>query len=144
MVTADTLVVRDSQVLGKPDTPADARAVLESLRSRGHDVLTGVALRLGDGRQWAAVVTTRVQMRAYADTEIEAYIARGEPFDKAGGYAIQDAAFAPVARLDGCYLNVVGRCAEGRRAGARWAPMPRPPTRACQFRRLAQLVSISL
>jgi septum formation protein len=71
-------------------------------------VLTGVALRTPQSQQWGAVVSTRVSMREYADREIEDYVGRGEPFDKAGGYAIQDTAFRPVEDLDGCYLNVVG------------------------------------
>jgi predicted house-cleaning NTP pyrophosphatase (Maf/HAM1 superfamily) len=82
--------------------------MLRSLRGRSHDVLTGVALRRRDGSAWGAVVATRVAMRAFTDAEIEAYIERGEPFDKAGAYAVQDSHFTPVADLDGCYLNVVG------------------------------------
>jgi len=111
-VAADTLVVVDQhEILGKPATPAAARAMLERLRGRDHQVLTGVLLRRGDAepmQTWAGVVSTRVVMRAYTDAEIEAYIERGEPFDKAGGYAVQDQAFRPVERLEGCYLNVVG------------------------------------
>jgi MAF protein len=107
VVAADTLVVVDDDVLGKPATPGEARAMLERLRAGAHRVLTGVALAGGD-LAWAGVVDTRVVMRDYAAAEVEAYIARGEPFDKAGGYAVQDATFRPVARLEGCYLNVVG------------------------------------
>ncbi len=81
---------------------------MQRLRARPHTVATGVALARPDGAEWAAVVTTRVAMRAYADAEVEAYIARREPFDKAGGYAVQDEVFRPVASLDGCFLNVVG------------------------------------
>jgi MAF protein len=107
VVAADTLVVVDDDILGKP---ADARAageMLDRLRGRGHHVLTGVVLRSAE-LEWAAVVDTRVLMRDYALSEIEAYVARGEPFDKAGGYAVQDQEFHPVERLVGCYLNVVG------------------------------------
>jgi len=71
-------------------------------------VLTGVALRAANDLRWGGVVSTRVVVRDYGDAEIDAYVARGEPFDKAGGYAIQDEEFRPVERLDGCYLNVVG------------------------------------
>ncbi len=105
---ADTLVVLEGTVLGKPRTPARARAMLVSLRGRAHQVVTGVLLRAAAAQEWGAVVATDVRLRAYTDDEIEAYVARGEPLDKAGGYAIQDRQFQPVARLDGCYLNVVG------------------------------------
>ncbi len=106
-LAADTLVVSDGEVLGKPADANAARGMLTRLRGRPHHVLTGVVARIVD-LQWAAVVDTRVVMRPYADKEIEAYIARGEPFDKAGGYAVQDDVFRPVEHLEGCYLNVVG------------------------------------
>jgi predicted house-cleaning NTP pyrophosphatase (Maf/HAM1 superfamily) len=84
--------------------------MLRRLRGRSHQVLTGVALRAAPGGQleWGGVVATRVLMRDYAESEVDAYIDRGEPFDKAGGYAIQDSRFQPVERVEGCYLNVVG------------------------------------
>ena len=107
-VAADTLVVADGRILGKP---ADARAaadMLHALGGRAHTVLTGVALSRPDGSAWGGVVSTAVSMRAVTDAEIDAYVARGEPFDKAGGYAVQGAIFRPVERLDGCYLNVIG------------------------------------
>jgi MAF protein len=107
VLAADTLVVIDGEILGKPTDAGAARAMLERLRARGHAVLTGVAVAR-DERVWAGAVSTRVVMRAYADAEVTAYIARGEPFDKAGGYAVQDATFRPVDRLEGCFLNVVG------------------------------------
>jgi MAF protein len=108
IVAADTLVVADGQVLGKPADAEQARSMLAQLRARAHQVLTGVALRTASDRQWGGVVSTRVVMRDYADSEVDEYVARGEPFDKAGGYAIQDEVFRPVERLEGCYLNVVG------------------------------------
>jgi MAF protein len=108
IVAADTLVVADGQVLGKPAGADNARAMLRQLRGRPHLVLTGVALRAAHGQPWGGVVSTRVIMRDYSDREIEDYVMRGEPHDKAGGYAIQDTAFRPVEDLDGCYLNVVG------------------------------------
>jgi MAF protein len=107
VLAADTLVVIDDAILGKPEDGEAARRMLDRLRARAHHVLTGVVLRSGQ-RAWAGVVDTRVVMRRYSAEEVEAYIARGEPFDKAGGYAIQDEVFRPVERLDGCYLNVVG------------------------------------
>ena len=81
--------------------------MLRRLRARAHHVLTGVALK-AEQQQWGGVVDTRVVMRAYSDGELDAYVHSGEPFDKAGGYAIQDQAFQPAERVDGCYLNVVG------------------------------------
>jgi septum formation protein len=116
VLAADTLVVADGVILGKPVDEGAARGMLHRLRARTHTVATGVALARPDGAEWAAVVTTRVAMRDYADAEVDAYVARGEPFDKAGGYAIQDEVFRPVASLDGCFLNVVGLplCAASR------------------------------
>lgn len=113
-LAADTLVVADGGVLGKPVDADAARRMLAQLRGRPHMVLTGVVVQSKD-LCWGGVVSTRVVMRYYADSEITAYVARGEPFDKAGGYAIQDEVFRPVAGLEGCYLNVVGLplCAVG-------------------------------
>jgi MAF protein len=116
-LAADTLVVSAAGVvLGKPATRDEAGSMLRALRGRPHTVITGVVLRAFDGREWAAAVSTRVHMRAYADADIERYVERGEPYDKAGGYAVQDAEFSPVERLEGCYLNVVGLplCAAAR------------------------------
>src|SRR5205814_5082335 len=107
VVAADTLVVIDRDMLAKPAAPDEAWTMLDRLRGRQHQVLTGVALQSAD-LEWAGVVSTQVLMRAYSDAEMEAYLARGEPFDKAGGYAVQDSSFRPVERLSGCYLNVVG------------------------------------
>ena len=108
VVAADTLVVIDDEVLGKPDDATQARQTLQRLKARSHFVMSGVALRAADGREWGAVVSTEVAMRAYTDAEIDRYVARKEPFDKAGGYAIQDSLFRPVDHVEGCYLNVVG------------------------------------
>jgi nucleoside triphosphate pyrophosphatase len=107
VVAADTLVVIDDDILAKPADAEEARAMLDRLRGRAHHVLTGVVVR-STALEWAGVVDTRVLMRAYEAGEVDAYIARGEPFDKAGGYAVQDQAFRPVEQLEGCYLNVVG------------------------------------
>jgi MAF protein len=108
VVAADTLVVADGRVLGKPADAEEAWLMLQRLGGRTHQVLTGVALRASQQLEWGGVVATRVVMRDYAEAEIKEYIERGEPFDKAGGYAIQDARFQPVDRVEGCYLNVVG------------------------------------
>lgn len=97
------------EILGKPVDVADARRMLRQLRDRVHQVYTGVAvLRLADGRVASASAATAVRMRAYTDAEIEAYIATGDPLDKAGAYAIQHPEFHPVQDLHGCYSNVMG------------------------------------
>lgn len=109
IVAADTIVSYAGTLLGKPRDADEARRMLRTLRGQTHDVVTAVALvppgrRSILGRQ----PLTRVTMRDYTDAEIEASIARGDPFDKAGAYAIQDAAIRPVQRYEGCYCNVVG------------------------------------
>jgi len=145
VLAADTLVVIDGEILGKPAHRAAARRMLERLRARAHQVVTGVVLRRGD-LAWAGVVSTRVVMRTYADSEIETYIERGEPFDKAGGYAVQDQTFRPVERLDGCYLNVVGLplCAVAAGLNALgWAARPAEPPACAYCRAGAPLVARS-
>ena len=83
--------------------------MLRQLRARTHQVLTALAvLQTGSGRLLLDICVTDVPMRAYSDAEIEAYVASGDPLDKAGAYAIQHAGFHPVKSLDGCYANVVG------------------------------------
>ena len=86
---------------------ADATAMLGSLRGRQHEVVTGVAI-CADGEQVVDAVTSRVTMREYAAAEVGRYVDGGSPLDKAGAYAIQDAAFAPVAHCDGCECSVIG------------------------------------
>lgn len=111
ILSADTIGISESgELLGKPEGADMARDMLGRLRNRPHVVITAfVLLRLGDSLlQYADFVQTRVFMRDYTDAEMEAYIATGDPFDKAGGYAIQHNGFKPVARIEGCYTNVVG------------------------------------
>lgn len=109
ILAADTVVVLDGVVLGKPRDPGEAREMLVALRGRWHEVITAVAfLPRGETAPLLRQPTTSVRMRDYADAEIEASIRRRDPFDKAGAYAIQDAAFDPVAEYEGCYCNVVG------------------------------------
>lgn len=109
ILAADTVVAFDGDLLAKPADEADARRMLQLLRGRTHDVVTAVAV-MPEGRRGpiARHPVTRVTMRAYSDEEIAASIARGDPFDKAGGYAIQDPLLRPVERYEGCYCNVVG------------------------------------
>jgi MAF protein len=109
ILTADTIVVIDGEMLGKPADDGEARAMLQRLRNRTHDVVTAVALIPAEQRGVIARnPVTHVTMRDYSDAEIGAFIATGTPFDKAGGYAIQDGGLAPVAVFDGCYCNVIG------------------------------------
>ena len=106
---ADTLVVLDGQPLGKPGSAAEARAMLAALAGRTHEVVTAVALvETRSGREVTETVVSRVEMRPYGVAEIEAYLATGEPYDKAGAYAVQGEGGRLVARVLGCYTNVVG------------------------------------
>ncbi|MFI5078766.1 MAG: Maf family protein, partial [Vicinamibacteria bacterium] len=105
---ADTTVVADGVVLGKPRDAADAAAMLAQLSGRSHRVLTGVCLIGADGRSGTAVATTTVEFRRLTDAEIDEYVASGEPMDKAGAYAIQGQARRFVTRIDGAFDNVVG------------------------------------
>ncbi len=107
ILAADTVVVVDEEVLGKPRDAADAARMLRLLAGRTHRVITGVCLLAGDRQQSAAEVTF-VQCTTLSDAEIEAYIATGEPSDKAGAYAIQGRAARWIPRIQGCYFNVVG------------------------------------
>jgi septum formation protein len=104
---ADTTVVIDGQMLGKPADAADARRMLELLSGRRHEVMTGICLKRGARmvRDWA---TTAVWFGPMSAREIDAYVASGEPLDKAGAYAIQGLASKFIERLEGCYFNVVG------------------------------------
>jgi len=106
---ADTIVVIDGRALGKPADAADARAMLQTLCGRTHEVMTGVAVvDAVSGREAADTVISRVTMRAYSNAAIDAYVAGGEPLDKAGAYAIQGEGGALVAGLVGSRSNVVG------------------------------------
>jgi MAF protein len=109
IIAADTVVALGQELLGKPVDDADATAMLTALRDRPHEVHTGISvLRWPDGEQQSCVNTTQVQMRDYSDAEIAAYVATGDPLDKAGGYAIQHPDFAPVCALRGCMAGVIG------------------------------------
>jgi septum formation protein len=106
---ADTAVLVDTLMLAKPISDEDARRMLRLLRGRTHEVLTGVALlRLPEGELLVEHERTRVTFAALSDAEVDDYIASGEPFDKAGGYAIQGRAGRFIPRIEGCYFNVVG------------------------------------
>ena len=107
VVAADTVVAVGPEALGKPTDREDARAMLALLSGRDHEVLTGVAVRR-HGRVRADVATTRVRFRSLRPTEIDWYVATGEPRDKAGGYGLQGAGAALVAGIEGSHTNVIG------------------------------------
>jgi septum formation protein len=108
-IGSDTIVVRDNVILGKPVDAAEARQMLTSLSGRSHRVISGYAVHDRDsGRTISAAVVTRVFFKKLTSREIEGYIASGEPFDKAGAYAIQGIGSFMVPRIEGSYTNVVG------------------------------------
>ncbi len=107
VLAADTLVVLDGVLLGKPADPLEAVSMLSALRDRVHIVYTAVCVMNGQ-RVETRVSATDVKMRAYTDAEIEAYVETGDPLDKAGAYGIQDPRFAPVESWEGCYSAVMG------------------------------------
>jgi len=125
VVAADTTVVDGNAILGKPAgtseakrmlrqlrgraDPSEAKRMLRQLRGRVHQVYTGIAvLRVRDGNLSTDVCVTDVPMRNYSDEEIEAYVASGDPLDKAGAYGIQHVGFQPVTSMRGCYASVMG------------------------------------
>lgn len=112
ILAADTMGIDPAgELLGKPATADEAWAMLVKLRGRTHQVYTALTLVASwerTARFQTTLTRTDVTMRDYTDEEIAAYIASGDPFDKAGGYAIQHEGFRPVARIDGSYSNVVG------------------------------------
>jgi MAF protein len=135
VVAADTVVVLDGDVLGKPADPEDANRMLRRLRGRPHAVYSGVSLwhpaskrmvlELGDSLVW---------MRDYTDPEIAAYVDSGDPLDKAGAYAIQHPEFAPATRVEGCWLSVMGfpLCHLGRALAQFGVVVPSNIPGACQ------------
>lgn len=108
-IGSDTVVVRDEAILGKPADGGEAAAMLRSLAGRAHTVVSGYAVHDRDtGRTISAAVTTRVWFKALTEREIAGYLATGEPFDKAGAYAIQGVGAFMVTHIEGSYPNVVG------------------------------------
>jgi septum formation protein len=107
VIGMDTIVTVNKAKLGKPENREDAKRMLSLLNGRTHEVITGVAL-LWKGRFVTGVASTRVQFRKMTAQEIEWYVQTGEPFDKAGAYAIQGLGRIFVERIEGCYYNVVG------------------------------------
>jgi septum formation protein len=107
VLAADTTVVLGPDILGKPEDAADAARMLAALAGRSHQVITGICLRYRQDLFIDAAVTT-VQFGPMTAAEIEAYVASGEPMDKAGAYGIQGVASRYVTSIEGCYNNVVG------------------------------------
>lgn len=108
LITADTIVYVDSEVLGKPTTPQDAVNMLKKLSGKWHQVITGVVLSTKEKRHSFAV-TTQVKFAELTKTEIEYYVNRYSPLDKAGAYGIQEwIGYIGVERIEGSYFNVVG------------------------------------
>ncbi|GLX69536.1 Maf-like protein [Paenibacillus glycanilyticus] len=109
VVGADTIVVVDGQVLGKPKDHEDALLMLRSLQGREHEVYTGVACVIAQsGEATVAHRMTKVYMKPMSDEVLKRYIATGEPQDKAGAYGIQGLGSTMVEKIEGCYFNVVG------------------------------------
>jgi septum formation protein len=109
ILAADTIVVRDGEIMGKPRDREDAVAMLRRLSGRGHQVVTGVCLLDMVGRrELVESEVTTVYFRQLSELEISRYVDSGEPFDKAGGYGIQGLGGVLVSRIEGCFYNVVG------------------------------------
>lgn len=107
LIAADTIVVLDGQVMGKPCSRDDALEMLTQLSGRCHEVITAICIRTAGGCE-VEDETTRVYFRHLSKEEIKAYVASGEPADKAGAYGIQGRGGLLVQRIEGCYFNVVG------------------------------------
>ncbi len=109
VISADTIVVHHGQVLGKPRDEDDARYMLQRLRGESHRVLTAVSIQnSATGKVITDICDSKVTLRQMSDEEINAYVATGDPLDKAAAYAIQNVQFAPVEQVVGCPANVMG------------------------------------
>lgn len=109
IIAADTFVVFEGRILGKPHTDAEARRMLHALNGRGHSVITALTIVDAEtGRTLTRSVGTKVQMKKLTTVEIDSYVRSGEPLGKAGGYAIQGMGAVIVERIEGDYFNVVG------------------------------------
>jgi len=109
VLSADTIVVHDGQVLGKPENSTQAKSFLRSLSGKMHSVMSAITLfESGSTKVWTGHAETRVQFRALTEQEIDSYVAGGEPMDKAGAYAIQGEGGKFVSSYSGSWSNVVG------------------------------------
>lgn len=132
VLAADTVVAVDSRILGKPIDGADALRMLGLLRGRVHTVVTGVVVVCG-GRSESAASSARVRMRNATDEELQAYIATGEPMDKAGAYAVQGMGGRIVDDVSGCYNAVVGLPLDLTSDLLRRCGIPLPAISCCDF-----------
>jgi septum formation protein len=135
VVAADTIVVLDGEVLGKPADPGDATRMLHRLRGRPHLVYSGVSVwHPARRRMVRELAESTVWMRDYADAEVASYVESGDPLDKAGAYAIQHPGFDPVSRVEGCRLSVIGLplCHLGRALAKFGVVVPSNVPGACQ------------
>jgi MAF protein len=135
VVAADTVVVADGKVMGKPVDAEDAARMLRILRGRSHAVYSGVSVWHAPRRRMVCQLgESLVWMRDYTDEEIAQYVDSGDPMDKAGAYAIQHPEFNPVSWVDGCWLNVVGLplCHLGRALAEFGVVVPANVPGACQ------------
>ena len=107
IISADTVVFCDGEIMGKPVNAADAERMLKKLSGKAHTVTTGICV-ISNGVPFSSAVTTKVFVDELSDSEISAYIASGDPFDKAGAYGIQGIFSKHIGKIDGCYFNVVG------------------------------------
>lgn len=136
IIAADTLVVLDDRILGKPRDEDEAVTMLTQLCGRRHLVYSGLAVLDQSGqRRCVQVAITPVRMRNYSDAEIHRYVATGDPMDKAGAYAIQYAEWNPVADFEGCYTNVMGlpMCHLYRVLRSWDIDVPRHPLESCPY-----------
>ncbi len=113
IIGADTIVVLDDKLYNKPNSTAEAKAMLQALCGRTHQVYTGIALLVFDFAKSSMECLTEsetslVTFRTYTEPEIDAYIETGEPMDKAGAYALQGTGAFLIAKVDGCYTNIIG------------------------------------
>jgi septum formation protein len=109
VIGADTVVLAQGQILGKPEGTDDARRMLRLLSGKAHEVLSGLSvIAIPNGPEYDHVETTTVQFLDLSDADIEEYVETGEPLDKAGAYGIQGAGGRFVWRIEGCYFNVMG------------------------------------
>jgi septum formation protein len=135
VIGADTVVVYGDRVLGKPRDAGEARQMLRTLCGRTHLVHSGVTVvDTARSHEVTTAATSSVLMRPYLDEEIERYIASGDPFDKAGAYAIQHPQFHPVESIDGCYASVMGLplCHLTAVLRALDVPLPLDPATICE------------
>ena len=108
IIGADTIVLLDNEILGKPTSEEDAFRMLKKLSGRTHSVITGIAVKEVEGATLLESVKSEVHFRPIDDNEIREYIVTGEPMDKAGAYAVQGIGGKFIEKVDGCYHNVVG------------------------------------